>query len=100
MTRAREPRLPAEEPRRAARRRSAARVAEIARLLDLARVLGRKARNLTADLKQKISLGRGLVRAGRRRDPVRRAADRHRSAPQMAAALDAEGAPPPASTSP
>jgi glycerol transport system ATP-binding protein len=40
-----------------------ARVAEIARLLDLSAVLDRKARNLTADLKQKISLGRGLVRA-------------------------------------
>jgi glycerol transport system ATP-binding protein len=39
------------------------RVDEIARLLGLAPVLGRKARNLTADLKQKISLGRGLVRA-------------------------------------
>jgi glycerol transport system ATP-binding protein len=38
------------------------RVEEIARLLDLARVLDRKARNLTADMKQKISLGRGLVR--------------------------------------
>ena len=39
------------------------RVAEIARLLDLTSVLDRKARNLTADLKQKISLGRGLVRS-------------------------------------
>jgi glycerol transport system ATP-binding protein len=44
------------------RERTAARVAEIARLLDLASVLDRKARNLTADMKQKISLGRGLVR--------------------------------------
>src|SRR5215217_5860885 len=35
---------------------------EIARLLDLTRVLDRKASNLTADMKQKISLGRGLVR--------------------------------------
>lgn len=41
----------------------ASRVEEIARLLDLTRVLDRKARNLTADAKQKISLGRGLVRA-------------------------------------
>ena len=40
-----------------------ARVAEIAQLLDLNAVLDRKARNLSADLKQKISLGRGLVRA-------------------------------------
>ena len=45
------------------RRQSAARVEEIARLLDLSRVLDRKARNLTADMKQKISLGRGLVRS-------------------------------------
>lgn len=39
------------------------RVKEIARLLDLTRDLPRKARGLTADAKQKISLGRGLVRA-------------------------------------
>ncbi|MGY2051039.1 ABC transporter ATP-binding protein [Methylobacterium sp. JK268] len=38
------------------------RVEEIARLLDLTRLLDRKAQNLTPDLKQKISLGRGLVR--------------------------------------
>ncbi|MCB8822168.1 ABC transporter ATP-binding protein [Microvirga rosea] len=41
----------------------APRVEEIARLLDLTPVLDRKASNLTADMKQKISLGRGLVRA-------------------------------------
>jgi glycerol transport system ATP-binding protein len=40
-----------------------ARVDEIATLLDLSRDLGRKARRLTADAKQKISLGRGLVRS-------------------------------------
>src|SRR5258705_9132773 len=40
-----------------------ARVAEIARLLDLAPYLSRKATRLTADAKQKISLGRGLVRS-------------------------------------
>src|SRR4051795_5131340 len=39
------------------------RVADIARLLDLSPVLNRKATRLTADAKQKISLGRGLVRA-------------------------------------
>jgi len=39
-----------------------ARVEEIARLLDLSRDLDRKARGLSADSKQKISLGRGLVR--------------------------------------
>ena len=41
----------------------ASRVAEIAKLLDLTPDLDRKARGLTADAKQKISLGRGLVRA-------------------------------------
>ena len=40
-----------------------ARVAEIARLLDLEPFLSRKAMRLTADAKQKISLGRGLVRS-------------------------------------
>ena len=40
-----------------------ARVAEIADLLDLTPYLLRKATRLTADAKQKISLGRGLVRS-------------------------------------
>ena len=40
-----------------------ARVGEIAQLLDLTPHLARKANRLTADAKQKISLGRGLVRA-------------------------------------
>ena len=40
-----------------------ARVAEIAGLLDLTPYLSRKAQRLTADAKQKISLGRGLVRS-------------------------------------
>src|ERR1700760_1788658 len=40
-----------------------ARVREIAELLDLVPHLGRKASRLTADAKQKISLGRGLVRS-------------------------------------
>jgi glycerol transport system ATP-binding protein len=40
-----------------------ARVRDIAQLLDLTPVLARKANRLTADAKQKISLGRGLVRA-------------------------------------
>ena len=39
------------------------RVKEIADLLDLGTELDRRARGLTADAKQKISLGRGLVRA-------------------------------------
>ena len=45
------------------KRAIASRVGEIADLLDLTKVLGRPARNLTADAKQKISLGRGLVRS-------------------------------------
>jgi glycerol transport system ATP-binding protein len=40
-----------------------ARVREIAELLDLGAMLDRRAAGLTADGKQKISLGRGLVRA-------------------------------------
>jgi len=40
-----------------------ARVKQIADLLDLTPYLNRKATRLTADAKQKISLGRGLVRA-------------------------------------
>ncbi len=39
-----------------------ARVAEIAQMLDLVPILDKKARGLTADVKQKVSLGRGLVR--------------------------------------
>lgn len=37
-------------------------VSEIAEVLDLHHLLKRKARNLTADEKQKVSMGRGLVR--------------------------------------
>ena len=48
--------------RRVGRDSISRRVDEIASLLGLGRVIDRKARNLTADLKQKISLGRGLVR--------------------------------------
>jgi glycerol transport system ATP-binding protein len=40
-----------------------ARVAEIAAMLELTADLNRRARGLTADAKQKISLGRGLVRS-------------------------------------
>jgi glycerol transport system ATP-binding protein len=43
--------------------RIAARVAEIAAMLELTPDLNRRARGLTADAKQKISLGRGLVRS-------------------------------------
>lgn len=49
--------------RRLNHRETDARVREIAGMLELGDDLGRKARNLTADAKQKISLGRGLVRA-------------------------------------
>lgn len=38
------------------------RVEEIAEVLDLSAVLQKKARNLSADEKQKVSMGRGLVR--------------------------------------
>jgi glycerol transport system ATP-binding protein len=41
----------------------AERVVETARMLDLSDVLEKRARGLTADAKQKISLGRGLVRS-------------------------------------
>ena len=44
------------------RRQAAARVGEIAAMLGLTPDLHRRARGLTADAKQKISLGRGLVR--------------------------------------
>ena len=37
-------------------------VADIADMLELTEVLGKKAKNLTADEKQKVSMGRGLVR--------------------------------------
>ena len=38
------------------------RVTEIAKMLDLLPILNKRARGLTADVKQKVSLGRGLVR--------------------------------------
>lgn len=40
----------------------AARVTEIAEMIDMTEVLDRRAKGLTADAKQKISLGRGMVR--------------------------------------
>ncbi len=45
------------------KRQADARVAEVAAMLGLTPDLRRRARGLTADAKQKISLGRGLVRA-------------------------------------
>jgi len=50
------------ENRRVDRATIAKRVEDIAHILDLTRDLDRLARRLTADSKQKISLGRGLVR--------------------------------------
>ncbi|PDT82265.1 ABC transporter ATP-binding protein [Bradyrhizobium sp. Y36] len=41
----------------------ASRVRQVAHMLGLEPLLGRRARGLTADLKQKVSLGRGLVRS-------------------------------------
>src|ERR1700722_5569986 len=49
--------------RRVKRAAIKARVAEIAELLDLTNDLPRRARALTVEAKQKVSLGRGLVRA-------------------------------------
>ncbi|MDQ0390456.1 ABC transporter ATP-binding protein [Labrys monachus] len=49
--------------RRMPRPQIEARVSEIAAMLDLTKDLGRRAQGLTADAKQKISLGRGLVRS-------------------------------------
>ena len=63
MTVGAEPGIPAEEPRRAEGARSTRGSSEIADLLDLTPYLDRKATRLTADAKQKISLGRGLVRS-------------------------------------
>ena len=59
------------------------RVEEIAEMLDLTSDLNKRARGLTADAKQRISLGRGLVRSDVAAIPVRRTVDRHRSASQM-----------------
>jgi glycerol transport system ATP-binding protein len=49
--------------RRVPREVIAQRVVDIARMIELSDVLDRRARGLTADAKQKISLGRGLVRS-------------------------------------
>ena len=59
----REPGLPAAQPRRAAEPRSTRASKQVAELLELTPYLNRKATRLTADAKQKISLGRGLVRS-------------------------------------
>ena len=69
-----------------------AKVREIARMLDLEGMLA-TARRRPHRGRQAEDLARPRARSlGRQRHHVRRAADRHRSAPQMAAALQAEGA--------
>ena len=74
--------------------RREARVGEIAELLELTRRLERAASGLSADM-QAEDLARARPGAqGRRRDPVRRAAHRHRSAREVAAAPQAQADPP------
>ncbi len=70
------------------------RVGEIAEMLDMSGQLNQRAAGLAADAKQKISLGRGLVRSDVVGRAVRRAADRDRPAPQVAAAAQAQADPP------
>ena len=69
------------------------RVAEIGELLELTPDLNKRARGLTADAKQKISLGRGLGALRRRRHPVRRTAHRDRPAGEVSASAKAKGDP-------
>ena len=73
------------------------RVREVAEMLELTPMLNQRARRLTADTKQKISLGRGLVRPDVIGDPLRRAADGHRPASEMGSARADQAAPPAAS---
>jgi len=70
------------------------RVGQIAEMLELSAQLDQRAAGLAADAKQKISLGRGLVREDVSRGAVRRAADGDRPAPQVAAAPQAQADPP------
>ena len=58
----RQPRLPAAQSRLERVRGCAGACDEVAEILELSADLGRRARALSADQKQKISLGRGLVR--------------------------------------
>ena len=62
MTRLRQSRLPAAQPRRRPRRRSTPASAPSPTMLELDAHARRRAAGLTADGKQKISMGRGLVR--------------------------------------
>ena len=100
MTVGREPGVSAEEPRRADGRDRRARRARSPPARPRRRDLNRKATRLTADAKQKISLGRGLVRS----DVAAILFDEPLTvidpASEMAAALQAEGAASRSSTSP
>ena len=89
----REPRLPAEEPRRPARRRRGAgpRHRRPARARPDARPP--RLRPLARQQAEDLDGPRARPR-GRQRHHVRRAADRHRPAPEVAAALQAQGAAP------
>ena len=71
--------FPLQEPRPAARPDRGACRARSRGCSTSRPILGRKANRLSVDAKQKISLGRGLVRADVGADPVRRAADGDRS---------------------
>ena len=67
MTRVRQSGVSAAQPRRRRSATSTRACARSPRMLDLDRMLMQRAAGLTADGKQKISLGRGLVRVGRQR---------------------------------
>ena len=58
----REPRVPAAQPRRRRPSASSSASAQVAEMLELSGQLNQRAAGLAADAKQKISLGRGLVR--------------------------------------
>ena len=77
--------------RRLARAAIDRRVTEIAAMLDLTGVLNRRARGLTADAKQKISLGSRFGSLGCVGRLVRRAPDGDRSGAQVGAEVEAEG---------
>ena len=91
--RLRQPRLPAQEPRRRARRRRCPRAHD--RRDARARRDARPPRRRPHRRRQAEDLDGPRPRArGRQRHHVRRAADRHRPAPEVEAALEAQGAAP------
>ena len=94
MTRLRQSRLPAPQPRRRRGRRSTSASATSPTMLELTPTL-RQSRRRPHRRRQAEDLAGPRPGAHRRqRHHVRRAADRHRSASEMAAALQAEGAAP------